>query len=229
MIFYIPPGRERGLSIYRTTMMDAGPGRKRGKGGEKRQERVAAANSHVFRRAGRPVRGLLSEGAATTRRCVPSSFDPRSSARISEESRAVCHVVHTELARSPSARPLARPRRRSRGPPSVSSHGAPGTTNFHRRRRDDDGGMFLPLLPPHRRGESRRRQHTVDTKNTGAAHTAHGGDTARIATDDDNDNDITIACVLRWFRSYTEDQGTHTHVCRPGRQVEEGGRGGWER
>lgn len=127
------------------------------------------------------------------------------------------------------ARSLARPRRRSRGPPSVSSHGAPGTTNFHRRRRDDDGGMFLPLLPPHRRGESRRRQHTVDTKNTGAAHTAHGGDTARIATDDDNDNDITIACVLRWFRSYTEDQGTHTHVCRPGRQVEEGGRGGWER
>lgn len=41
---------------------------------------------------------------------------------------------------------------------------------------------------------------------------------------DDNDNDITIACVLRWFRSYTEDQGTHTHVCRPARQVEEGGR-----
>lgn len=34
----------------------------------------------------------------------------------------------------------------------------------------------------------------------------------RTATDDDNDNDITIACVLRWFRSYTEDQGTHTHV-----------------
>ena len=35
----------------------------------------AAAISHVFRRVGRPVRGLLSEGAATVP-CVPSSFDP---------------------------------------------------------------------------------------------------------------------------------------------------------
>lgn len=51
-----------------------------------------------------------------------------------------------------------------------------------------------------------------------------GNGRKRTATNDDNDNDITIACVLRWFRSYTEDQGTHTHVCRLGRQVEEGGR-----
>lgn len=182
MIFYIPPGRERGL--YRTTMMDAGPGRKRGKGGEKRQERVAAANSHVFRRAGRPVRGLLSEGAATTRRCVPSSFDPRSSARISEESRAVCHVVHTELARSPSARPLARSLVRSlvlgedrEGPPRFPRTGPRG-----RRISTGDGGTMTagcssPSSPPTggvnpgggntrstRKTQGPRTRHTVGTR-----------------------------------------------------------------
>lgn len=35
----------------------------------------------------------------------------------------------------------------------------------------------------------------------------------RLATYNDDNN---RPCVLRWFRSYTEEQGTHTHVCQAG-------------
>lgn len=85
----------------------------------------------------------------------------------------------------------------------------------HARVADRLGQIGIDIRLNHPRGTARastRNIHSIPQRRE------------RTATDDDNDNDITIACVLRWFRSYTEDQGTHTHVCRPGRQVEEGGR-----
>lgn len=55
------------------------------KGGEKKDARcatggAAVAISHVFTRAGRPVRSLLSEGAPLMP-YIPSSFDPARIAR----------------------------------------------------------------------------------------------------------------------------------------------------
>lgn len=94
------------------------------------------------------------------------------------------------------------------------SHPAPGTC-ARDRPIGPDRNRFLSQPPL-------RYRTSVDAKFT--VYRGGGNGRERTATDDDNDNDITIACVLRWFRSYTEDQGTHTHVCRPGRQVEEGGR-----
>lgn len=69
-----------------------------------------AAISHVFRRAGRPVRGLLSEGAAKVP-SVPSSFDPvhrsggavRCSVAVARERCAGCRA-----ARAPRSLLIAR-------------------------------------------------------------------------------------------------------------------------
>lgn len=79
-----------------------------------------------------------------------------------------CHVVHTELARSPrSSHTRLAPvlGEGYRGPPSASSvRGAPD--EFPQATTTTTTRSF-PLLPPWRRGESRRRQHTVDTKTQG--------------------------------------------------------------
>lgn len=93
------------------------------------------------------------------------------------------------------------------------SHPAPGTYTHDQPIGSNQIFVSTNLAVSH---ECRREIFTI--------HRGSGNGRERTATDDDNDNDITIACVLHWFRSYTEDQGTHTHVCRPGRQVEEGGR-----
>lgn len=84
-------------------------GRRRG-----RVVATTAANSHVFRRAGRPVRGSLSEGAATMRCCcVPSSFDPDRAHGISRRRAEPSTEAATVTRCPPNWRPILVPSPRS--------------------------------------------------------------------------------------------------------------------